>query len=190
MRWKLLVLGLFLLAIGLYDIVFDPFLGAAWYWLWLVIILVVLLWFYYAILMRRASIKVQAKNWRIQGPLFGFNISYGRIYAITSAQISQHWPPDSLKGSEKSLLDPFYTHTCLFIELTSYPGFFRWKELWFPRYVFGTSRPGILCVVEEWMNLSRDLEQARLARQERTGRHRRGESRSLAKKILEADEDF
>ena len=184
LRNKLLFLFFILLAIGVYDF-FTQILGDdVWFLFWIVILVVFLLWFYYAFMMPRASIQIRPKSLRLRGPLMAFNVSYARIHSVTSAQMSQHFPFDSLKGREQGVLEPLYNRTCVFIELSSYPKAFRWRHLWFPKYIFGTSRPGLVCVVNDWIALSRDVEAYRGNRYERVYNPDRDASRSLAAKVL------
>jgi hypothetical protein len=175
------------LGIGIYDLFNQILDNALWFYYWIIILFVFLLWLYYAILMPRASIQARPKSLRLQGPLIGFNISYGRIYSVTSAQIGQHYPYDSLKGTEKGILEPLYSRTCVFIELKNYPSVFRWRRLWFPKFLFGTSRIGLICVIEDWIALSRDVEAYRGNRYERVHNADRSQSRSLAAKVLVED---
>lgn len=184
LRNKILLLFLILLAIGIYDF-FNPILpDNIWYGFWVVIFLVFLLWFYYAVLVPRASIQVRPKALRLKGPIIGFNISYGRIHSVTSAQMGQHYPFDALKGREKNILEPLYNRTCVFVELKNYPKAFRWRHWWFPRFIFGTSRPGLVCVVGDWLSLSRDIEAYRGNRYERVHSSSKRTSQSLAAKVL------
>jgi hypothetical protein len=172
------------LGIGIYDY-FNPVLADdLWFYFWLLIPIVFLLWLYYALVMPRASIQLRPNALRLQGPIFGYNISYGRIYSVTSAQMSQHFPYDSLKGREKGVLEPIFKRTCVFIELKNYPKNFRWQHLLFPKFLFGTSRPGLVCVTRDWISLSRDVEAYRGERYERVHNADRGQARSLAAKVL------
>jgi hypothetical protein len=189
-RGLLLVLAIIAFAIAVYD-QFNPLLhDDLWYVIWIVWAFVAALWFYYAVLMRRGAIRVLPKHLRLQGPLYGANISYGRIHSSTSARMEQHHHFDTLKGGEQSLLKPLYQQPCLFIELSSYPPSFKWRRFWFPRFLFGSSRPGLICAVEDWMNLSQDIEVARGHRQEKFRPRRGGDSRSLASRILEEKIEF
>jgi hypothetical protein len=185
MRGKLLALALILVAAGLYDLMVDPFLGASWLYLWLIVALVFLLWFYYAFLVRRAAIQVRPDILRLQGPLRGVNLSYGRVHSVTTAHMAQHVHGSKLSGSERSLIEPYFNLTCLFIELNSYPKALKYRRFWFSKFVFSTSRPGLVCAVKDWMALSRDVEAARAARQEKIDRPRRARARSLAAQVLE-----
>jgi hypothetical protein len=188
LRNKILLLFLMLLGIGIYDLI-DPRLDDdLWFYFWIVIGVVFLLWIYYAVIIPRSSIQMRPKSLRLKGPLIAFNISYARIHSVTSAQMSQHYPFDSLKGREKDVLEPLYNRTCVFIELTSYPGTFRWRHLWFPKFLFGTSRPGLVCVTRDWLSLSRDVEAYRSERYERVHNADK-EHQSLAARVL-TEEDW
>lgn len=185
MRGKLLALALVLLAIGIYDLMVDPILGSLWFIVWLTVALVFMIWFYYAFLVRRASVQIRPDVLRLQGPILGVNISYGRIHSATTAHMAQHFHGGKLSSSERSLIEPFFNLTCLFIELNSYPKSLKYHRLWFSKFTFSTSRPGLVCVVKDWMTLSRDVEAARAARQEKATRPRRARTRSLAAQVLE-----
>ncbi len=184
-RNKMLLLFLMLLAIGIFDL-FNPIMGDLWYLFWVVIGVIFFLWLYYAFIMPRASVQLRPKSLRLKGPLIAFNISYGRIHSVTSGQMGQHYPFDGLKNREQAVLEPLYNRTCIFIELSSYPGTFRWRHLWFPKFLFGTSRPGLVCVTKDWLALSRDVEAYRGERYERVHNADRV-AQSLAAQILSED---
>jgi len=188
-KTKLAMLALVLLTIGLYD-QFTEFLGDYWLAWWAAFLLIVTLWVYFAIMMRRASIQVRSKFLRLQGPIIGYNISYGRIHSVTSGKMEQHYRIEDLKKAERVMSKPFLGQTCLFIELSSYPKSFRWRKLWFPRILFGTARRGLICYIDDWMALSRDIESARSHRYANIERDRHYESDSLAKIVLADDIKF
>jgi hypothetical protein len=189
-RGILLALAITLFFLAVYD-QFNPILpDDLWYLIWLFWLLVVAFWFYYAVLMRRATVQVLPQHLRLQGPLYGANISYGRVHSATSARMEQHHHFNDLKGSEQSLLQPLYQQTCLFVELNSYPPSFKYRRFLFPRFIFGSSRPGLICAVEDWMILSQDIEVARGHRQEQFNPRRGGDSRSLASRILDEKIEF
>jgi hypothetical protein len=117
-------------------------------------------------------------------------ISYGRLHSATSAQLEQHYPYSSLTSREKDLLGPLYGHTSVFIELRSYPASLKSRRFWFPRFLFGATRPGLICAVDDWMALNRDIEAARSVWQQKYDRRKGSATRSLAAQILDEDIDF
>lgn len=184
MRGKLLWLGLFLLILAIYDLI-RPFLGNSWYLAWLMLGIVAILWVYYSILVRRAGVVVTPSYLLLRGPLRQVKISYGRIDTVTSTQMSQHFNYKELKARERSLVDPFFGTACSFVSLGSWPKSLNQRTLWFPRLLFGVRREGLLLASPNWMNLNRDIEEARSkwrdARQQKTKK----DGRSLAAQILD-----
>jgi hypothetical protein len=178
-----------MVAVGIYDQQ-SAILGDEWLLWWIIMLVVGLIWTYYAILAPRASIQLHSNFIRLQGPFIGKNISYGRIYAVTPAHMSQHYAEDRLSRGEKAIVKPFLHTTCVFIELQNFPSSFKRRKLWFPRYLFGTNRKGILCCVEDWMALSRQIESARTGRQARNDPNWHQRRRTLVGHILAEDMDF
>jgi hypothetical protein len=188
-RGWLALLLIVLLLVGVYD-QFTGYLSSLWLGWWLATFLVGLLYFYYAILMRRASIQVRQGSFRLQGPLVGYNISVSRIYTVTSSKMEQHFSKDQLSRNEWSLLKPIFYTTCLFIELRSTPRRFARRRLWFPRILFGPHRMGLICYVEDWMALSQELEHARSLRQSAQQQAHISSRKTLVGRILAEDIEF
>lgn len=184
MRNKVLLLWLILLALALYDYKF-PVLGEYWFALWLLIPALVLLWIYYAFFVRRAALIVTPNYLTLQGPLTAVKISYGRITAVTSTHLNQHYPLKSLKGREKFRVRPLYDYTCGFIELYHFPPRLKQKRRHFSRFLFSPRRQGLLLVVDDWMQLSRDVEIGRQKWHEARGPRNKTDNRSLAARILD-----
>jgi hypothetical protein len=186
-RTELIILAALLLILGLIDLT-NPIFGDAWWWLWIALLFVVLIWFYYALLTRRASIQVGSKMLRLQGPIIGVNISYGRVHSVTAGKLGQHHPVEKLKRSDRVVVKPLYHRTCAFVELNSTPSAFGRRRLWFSQLLFGTTRPGIICHVDDWMALSREIDIAREAWLTRNRRRPPRNSGTLAGRILAEDD--
>lgn len=184
-RGKLLLLGLLLLSIGIYD-QFTEVLGPAWWLIWIAILSDLILWIYYALLLGRTAIIVRPKHLRIQGPLVGMKVSYGRIGTVTSTTMLQHIPIEDLSGGERAVVRTIGNSTCVLIALNSWPTVYSRRHLWFSRLLFSASQPGIMAFVADWMALSRDIEAAREQRRERVARPTKTH-RTLAGQILAED---
>lgn len=189
MGWKSALLTALLLALGLYD-QFTGILGPNWFWIWLAIPAAALMCLYYALLMRRAAVYIGPGHIRLQGPLYGRKLSFERIQMVTPGKLIQHYPYKELKPGEKSILKPLYHRTCAFVELNSYPRAFKWRRLWFPRTLFGVSKRGLLCHVDDWMVLNQELESVRARRQARQENLKGRRPMSLAGQILAQDIEF
>ncbi len=185
MRGKLLLLGLILLVLAIVDLV-RPFLGPTFYWLWLVIGLVFLLWIYYGVLLRRTGVFVGPRYLLLRGPLRQVKISYGRIATVTSTQMAQHYEFDALKARERRLTQTFFGVACSFVGLNSWPKALQNRRTtWFPRLLFGNRREGLLLVTPNWMQLNRDIEEARSKWRDARQQKEKKDGRSLAAQILD-----
>jgi hypothetical protein len=189
MRWRLVLLLIVLLLLGIYD-QFTGYLGSFWLAWWLAIVLVAALYFYYAVLIPRASIQVGQGSLRLQGPLTGYNFSYGRIYSVASGNMEQHYSKKQLGPYEWSIIKPFYFSTCLFIEFNSTPRHFDRRRLWFPRLLFGSNRPGLICYVEDWMALSQEIDLARSKRRNALEQPHISNRKTLVGQILDENIEF
>jgi|GEM_PF-4345445 hypothetical protein len=187
LRVRLTLLVIVMLAVGLYD-QYTEWLGDYWLVWWAAFLVVMIVWVYFVVMMRRASIQVREKFLRLQGPVVGYNISYGRIHSVTSGKMEQHYQFDELRKGERATIKPYYGSTCIFIELSSFPRSIRWRGLWFPRILFSANRRGLICHVEDWMALSRDIESARSHRYARLDN--RHPERTLAGEVLAENVKF
>lgn len=189
MRWLLILLAASMLTLGLYD-QFTGILGPNWISIWLAMIPVLVLWLYYRLLLPRAAIHVGPDYLRLQGPLYGHKLSFKRIRTISPDKLEQHYPYEDLTVSERPVMKPLLARTCTFIELSSYPKAFRWRRWWFPRTLFGTRKKGLLCYVDDWMALSRELESARARRQAVSADNGFRRQMTLAGRILAEQLEF
>ena len=65
-RGKALLMVLFLALIAIYDL-FVPALGERWLLVWVALLASLALWFYYAVLLRRAALQVRAQVFALAG---------------------------------------------------------------------------------------------------------------------------
>lgn len=185
-RVTLSLLLVLLGGLAVYDLL-RPFAGTRWWLLWGMFGIVGLLWGYYVVLMRRAFLQIHTKFLRIQGPVWGMNVSYGRIKMVTTTLLSHHFPLESLRGADRALLRSFFGNTNLLVELHSFPPAWPRRLWWFSKFVFAVTRPGLLLIVDDWMTVSREIEAARIAWHGDREARNKIDNRSLAARILDGD---
>jgi hypothetical protein len=112
---------------------------------------------------------------RIQTPFYPLAISYGRIKATRTPAFGQIVDPTKEKPARRAWLRPYWTKTVLVVDLYKYPLKKFWLRLWLSPYMFTPGKPGFVFLVEDWMKLSRQLddfrtqyEARRAARREQT----------------------
>lgn len=175
-RGKVFLLLVVALVAAIVDY-YTEFLGDFWYLSWVVAALLFVLWFYYAVWFRRSGLQIRENTLRLRGPLGKMDISYGRIYSVTAGHMEQHYPIKTVRWGDRGMLRPLYGPSGVFIELSSVPKNYRWRHLWFPRYLFGTRHDGVLICGGDWMEISHDIEAARAQWHEKYGqRERRGQT--------------
>ena len=187
MRGKVLLLVIFFLVAGIADWYLE-FFGALWYFVWIGLAVSSVLWVYYGLLVKRASVMVREDLLLVQGPLTRFKVSYGRIISTTSVRLDRHHPYKSLSSWEKGTFRPLYEQTCLLVDLEGWPKARATQKSWLAKQLFSTSGPGILCSVEDWMSLSQDIEAARGEWLLRREKYKKGDTRSLAAKVMSLDD--
>jgi hypothetical protein len=186
-RWKLLAFWLFLVFIGIYDLV-EGILGNYWFIIWLVIPIFILFWIYYTFVLPRAWIIVTPEFLLLKSRAQEVQIGYGRIDNITSTHIAQHYSLKELKGEDKVLAKPHFKRSCTLVEFTNLPELLAENKNKFPKILFSTKRPGLILVVENWMVLNREIESARNKWRHAQGLDRRQngiDNRSIAAQILD-----
>ena len=187
-KWKLLALWLSLVGVGLFDLFAQRILGDFWFVLWLVIPLVILIWIYYTFFLPRAWFIVKQEHLLLQTSAGEVKISYGRLDNVTSSQMAQHYSLKELSRRDRVLAKPHFKQTCTMLEMNSMPDSLKKKRNQLPRILFSTKRPGLLLLVEDWIQLNRDVESARGKwRAARKAEQNSGDddSKNLAARILE-----
>ncbi len=95
---------------------------------------------------------------RISTPFTTIKISYRRVRSIHPGNITQIFPPDKIRRSTRSFLEPFFGKTAVVVELNSYPldpgmmRFFLGAQSLLPN---GT---GLVLMVPDWMTLSTEID--------------------------------
>lgn len=204
-RWKLFALWFILLLLAVYDwlmasmssignslalgesavYTLPPILGDYWLYIWIAIPALILFWIYYTFVVTRAALIITPQYLILQIPHRKVKISYGRIDTIISTQMAEHYSYKELTGSERRILKKTFRQTCSFLELSSFPKALEQQRRRLPRILFSNRRKGLLLVVDNWLQLNRDLESARTQwLQAKQKLEPQEDDRSLAARIL------
>ena len=141
------------------PILYTPFRSLA-----LVPALVSLALLVYTSLARRmAWVQCRPDHFRIQTPFYPLVVSYGRIKGVRPQTFAQVFDPASEKQVRQRWLRPYWGRTVLVVELSRYPMSKAWLRLWFSPYLLAPDVTGFVFLVEDWMALSRQLDEFRIA---------------------------
>ncbi len=123
---------------------------------------------------RRAWVECRPKHLYIHTPFYPIAVSYGRIQDVRPQQFSHIFDPVQEKPARRRWLHPYWGKTVLVVDLSSYPLSRIWLRLWLSLYVLHP--PGLVLLVDNWMALSRQLDDFRTARDMRRARRREASS--------------
>ena len=130
---------------------------------------------------RLAWVQCRSNHLRIQTPLYPLAISYGRIKEVLPQTFAQIHNPSEEKAARRNWLGPYWGKTSVLIKLSRYPVRKAWLRLWLSPYLMSPGTvPGFVFVIEDWMGLSRQIDDFRS-----TWEHQRAEKRreKLAQRV-------
>jgi len=137
----------------------PPFNGPPWRHVILFPVLVGAFLFVYGLAARRlAYVRCFPTHFRIQTPFYPLVVSYRRVEGTRPVQVARVFNPDRDKAARRSWPERYWTMTAVAVDLRSFPVSERWLRLWFDRHLFTPERKGFLFLVEDWMELSRELD--------------------------------
>lgn len=114
----------------------------------------------YAFLARQlAWVQCRHKHLRIQTPIYPLIVSYGRIKMVRPTTFAQVFNPSEEKWARRNWLRPYWSKTVLVMEISKYPLNKAWLRLWFSSYLLSPNSTGFVFLVEDWMALSRQLDE-------------------------------
>jgi len=112
---------------------------------------------------RLAWVQCRRNHLRIQTPFYPLVVSYSRIRGVRPKPFARVFDPAREKAARRRWLRPYWGKTVLVVELSKYPFSRAWLRLWFSPYLLAPDVTGFVFLVEDWMALSRQLDEFRSA---------------------------
>ncbi|HET89300.1 MAG TPA: hypothetical protein ENN99_00955 [Chloroflexi bacterium] len=112
---------------------------------------------------RRAWVQCRHDHIRIQSPTFPLIISYSRVKEVKPGSFADIFDPAKEKAARRNWLGPYWGKTALVMQISKYPITKFWLRLWFSPYVLLPDAAGFVFLVEDWMALSRQIDDYRTA---------------------------
>ena len=170
-RWwpMLFLIGLSLLATAwpFYSDLYTR-LTAGWQWETLAVVGggVMLISLFMWVMHKSAYVQPCNDHLLLATPFLRMKISYSRIKRATSANLAVLFPPKSLRGFKKDILDPLFKLTAVVIELNALPMPASTLRLFLSPFFFKDTSPHIVILVNDWMSFSTELESMRVSGKE------------------------
>ncbi len=121
---------------------------------------------------RLAWVQCRPNHLRIQTPFYPLVVSYGRFKGVRPQPFARVFSPSGEKAARQHWLRPYWGKTTLVVELSKYPVSKAWLRLWFSPYLLSPDITGFVLLVEDWMTLSRQLDEFRNAWEMRRAKRR------------------
>jgi hypothetical protein len=114
-------------------------------------------------LLMRSSAYVQPfqDHLRLVTPFLRMRISYRRFKQTTTTVMATLFPPRSLRGLQRDILEPLFGATAVVIDLNALPLPRSVLRLFLSPFFFKDRTPHIVILVRDWMQFSTELESMR-----------------------------
>ncbi|MFZ1043268.1 MAG: hypothetical protein WCA79_10365 [Anaerolineales bacterium] len=165
-RWwpAVLLLGLALasLAWPLYQ---DPFLRLAQPWRWQTMAwlggAVTVVSLIMAAFRKAGYVQPFSDHLQLVTPFLRMSISYRRILRTTTVSIGATFPPRSISGWRRDIIEPLAGMTAIKIELNGFPLPLSVLRFFLSPFFFQDRTPHFIILVKDWMGFSTELESLR-----------------------------
>jgi hypothetical protein len=106
---------------------------------------------------RQAYVQPRDDHLRVQTPVFRLKIRYKQIINTRPVKMGRIFSPTSLPMGQRRFLSPLFGLTALTIDLNEQPRFLAFHRLFFHQFMFSPDTPGLVLLVEDWIELSQTL---------------------------------
>ncbi len=115
-------------------------------------------------LLFRKSAYVQpfADHLKLATPFLRMKISYRRILRTTTATMFALFPPKSIPGWRREILEPLNKRTAVVMELNAFPMSPGVMRFFLSPFFFKDQTPHFVILVQDWMGFSSEIESLRV----------------------------
>ncbi len=142
--------------------VWNPPLISEIRWVFLPATLVGALLMVYSFVARHSAwVQAHPRGLYVQVPFYRLVVSYGRLNVVRTAPFKAHFPPESLSWTQRQFSAKLYGRTCILAELKGFPIPKRLLSMLLNRFLLPTRAIGLAFLVDDWLQLSNEIEGAR-----------------------------
>jgi hypothetical protein len=166
-RWwpAILLLGLALTSLA-WPFYQDPFTRLAEPWRWQAMAFlggaVILASLVMAAFRKSAYVQLFNDHLRLVTPFLRLNVSYRRILRTSTISMGATFPPKSISGWRRNIIEPLASMTAVKIELNAFPLPLPSLRFFLSPFFFKDSTPHFIILVNDWMSFSTELESIRV----------------------------
>jgi len=161
-HWRPII---FVIGLAMFGVAYDLFRTGAEQWRGMVTGGVGALSVFVALamtLMRKSAyIKPFSYHFKLATPFLRLNISYKRVRRTSSVDLRRLFPRYSITSRQSEIISPISKMTAIVIELASLPMSQAQLKLFLSPLFFKDKTPHFVIVIENWMQLSSEMESMR-----------------------------
>lgn len=138
-------------------------LAEPWRWMTLAVLGagVIVISFIMLALRKSAYAQLFGDHLLLATPIFRLNISYRRILRTTTVSMAAIFPPKSLRGMKREIIEPIASMTAMVVELNALPFSPAVLRFFLSPFFFKDKTPHLVILVQNWMGFSTELESMR-----------------------------
>ena len=114
------------------------------------------------VLRKSAYVRAMSDHLLLATPFLRMKISYRRIRKASTASIGTLFPPNSVKGLKRDIIEPFWSRNAVVLDLTALPISPSALRLFLSPFFFKDKTPHLVILVKDWMRFSTELESMRV----------------------------
>lgn len=162
--------ALFLIGLGLVALAWPFYsdlyvrLTAPWRWQTMAglgcgVILISLLML---VLRKSAYVRPMSDYLLVATPFLRMKISYRRIRKASAESIGTLFPPNTVSGLKRDIIEPFWSYNALVLYLTALPIPASTLRLFLSPFFFKDNTPHLVILIKDWMRFSTEMESLRI----------------------------
>ncbi len=112
-------------------------------------------------LRKSAYVRPFSDHLLLATPFLRMNISYRRVLRTTTATMATLFPPKSMRGMKRDIIEPIAGMTAVVVELNSLPISRTALKFFLSPFFFKDKTPHLVLLVQNWMGFSTEIESLR-----------------------------
>lgn len=116
----------------------------------------------YTLLAHRARITLHKQHLVIHTPFYPIGFSYARVLMTRPVMFNTIFPPENEKRARWRMYQSIWGRTVVAVDLKAFPMPRWWLEFWMHPYLLHPQEKTLILPVEDWMSLSRQIEERRV----------------------------
>ncbi len=112
---------------------------------------------------KSAYVQPMSDHFKLVTPFLHMKVSYRRIRRTTTVSMSSLFPPKSMPGMKRDIIEPLGRLTAVVIDLNALPMSQGVLKFFLSPFFFKDKTPHLVILVQDWMGFSTALESMRVS---------------------------